>query len=320
MSASRARKIAVVGASGIGKFHANWWTLEGARVVAFVGTSPASVAETTEVLRSLCGFDGRGYTSLSELIEREQPDIVDVCSPADCHCTHVREALACGCDVLCEKPFLFDSSLEFTQLRSQAAELVELAAAEGRTLGMCTQHFVASRTCLELCREIEPGFLPKRLRVYVASPALGRPPDAVGLWVDLAPHLVGAVQAVASDGRPDWDTLRTQFDGDSAQASFGFDCGDGRRVECELVAGRRREAPLHARDFDMDEHRFVFAGMRGEDGVFCASIESPLGTLTRPDMMHLLIRECLAGHAPVDALSAQKNLDWMLRILEHAGF
>lgn len=319
MSVSYAPKIAVIGASGIGKFHANWWTLEGANVVAFVGTGAASVEATTVVLRKLFGFAGRGYTSLTELLEKERPDLVDVCSPSACHYAHVKEALAFGCDVLCEKPFLFDVSLGYPELREQAAELVELARAGGRTLGLCTQHYVASRICMELCRERDPGFAPSRYRVYLASPALGRPPDPVSLWVDLSPHLIGAVQAVAPAGRPDWTTLRTEFEGDVTRAVFEFECGQGRRMSCDLMAGRRREEPLHARDFELDSQRFVFEGMRGDDGVFCARIVSPTGALQRPDMMHLLIREYLAGKPPVDAAAAQQNLEWMLEILDRAG-
>ncbi|MCC6486037.1 MAG: hypothetical protein IT364_00925, partial [Candidatus Hydrogenedentes bacterium] len=78
-SASPGKRVAVLGASGIGKHHAKWWALEGAHVCAIAGSSEASVCKTAAGLQELFGFCGRGYGSVEALLERERPNIVDVC-------------------------------------------------------------------------------------------------------------------------------------------------------------------------------------------------------------------------------------------------
>ena len=52
----------------------------------------------------------------------EGVDFVVVCSPDDCHMKHISAALACGCDVICEKPLV-----------PSAADLDELSLLEGKS-------------------------------------------------------------------------------------------------------------------------------------------------------------------------------------------
>ena len=46
----------------------------------------------------------QAYTSTTEKLIEEQPDIVSVCTPNRFHYDSVMSALAAGCSVFCEKP------------------------------------------------------------------------------------------------------------------------------------------------------------------------------------------------------------------------
>ncbi len=49
-----------------------------------------------------------GYTNIEEMLEKEQPDMVSVCSPNRFHADQAIAALKQGCHVLCEKPMCVD--------------------------------------------------------------------------------------------------------------------------------------------------------------------------------------------------------------------
>ena len=69
------------------------------------------------------------YTSPAELLEREKPDIVSICTPNQSHRELVELALNMGCHVICEKPV----ALHY----ADAKALYELAARKGKLLVAC---------------------------------------------------------------------------------------------------------------------------------------------------------------------------------------
>src|SRR5687768_9099806 len=101
-SMSETFKVAVIGASGIGKNHARWFHQHGCDVVAFVGSSPESVARTQKVLEDGFGFTGRGYTDVQEMLSNVKPNIVCVSSPPPHHFAQVLQSLQAGAHILCE--------------------------------------------------------------------------------------------------------------------------------------------------------------------------------------------------------------------------
>ena len=103
----RALRVAIAGASGIGKHHAKWFHRGGAQVVGFLGRSRESAAATERVLRDIFPFSGQGYWDLDQLLSEEAPEVVDVCLPNEAHFDCVTRALERGCHVLCEKPLVW---------------------------------------------------------------------------------------------------------------------------------------------------------------------------------------------------------------------
>jgi UDP-N-acetylglucosamine 3-dehydrogenase len=101
-------RVAVIGVRGVGKFHAQWFAKEGCEVVAFVSSSPETIAQNETAIKSVVpNFRGQGYCDLREMLEKERPDAVSVCSPHHLHAEHCLEALRHGVHVLCEKPLVW---------------------------------------------------------------------------------------------------------------------------------------------------------------------------------------------------------------------
>ncbi|WP_109474093.1 Gfo/Idh/MocA family protein [Ornithinimicrobium cavernae] len=122
--------VAVIGYSFMGRAHSNAWRNVAAfypdvppvRMRALVGRDGARVARAAAEL----GWDS-SVTDWRSVLEREDIDIVDVCTPGHLHAEVALAALAAGKHVLVEKP-LANSVAECEQLVTAAA------AATGRAL------------------------------------------------------------------------------------------------------------------------------------------------------------------------------------------
>ncbi len=313
------KRVAIVGASGIGKFHGQWWSLEGAEVCAFAGTTKASVERTAPILRGLFSFEGRGYTSIESMLEEAAPDIVDVCSPPGHHYAHARAALEQGCHVLCEKPFVYEEGAAREALLDQGRELQQLAQARGRKLAVCTQYAAAARIIEALWLSLRGGDAVTYFKGHLQVPVGGRDPNPRDTWIDLAPHLLSALFHFAPDGILDWNSLDTHFEGHGARALFTVIQKDRPPIQCDLVTRRTNEEPTHVRYFQLNECPFNIETEPGVDGTLSARIELPDRAYTKPDMMRLLIRDFLAGTPTTSVKDSLVHLDILLRILEASG-
>ena len=305
--------VAVLGAGGIGRHHANWWRQEGAEVVAILGRTPESVQRSAARLKELTGFAGGIYTDLAVLLCETHPGIVDVCVPAADHAALARQALETGCHVLCEKPLVFDAARTQEALMQEALALASLAGARGLRFGLCSQFSVAARTCRELLPA--PGPL-RRLAVELRSPTRGRAPDPAQAWIDLGPHLVAALQTLVPGGEPDWSTVRAAVEEYEARFDFSVQAPGAAPVTVHFTVGFTMGEPANVRRLALDETAFDLLGETGPDGLFRMRYRSGTGIdEPRPDPMRLLIREFLAGHPPLGPEAACENERLLLRLL-----
>ncbi|NIA13777.1 MAG: Gfo/Idh/MocA family oxidoreductase [Nitrospiraceae bacterium] len=312
-------RVAVIGASGIGKHHAKWWALEGADVCAFAGTSRESVAKTHAALENLFGFQGSGYDSIDAMLDAESPDIVDICSPPPLHYAHARAMLEAGCHVLCEKPFVYDPQLDRGTLLAQARELLDLAQAKNLRLGVCTQYSTGGRMYNEIWNEHRGDETVTFYHGHLESPAKNRAPDPVRVWVDLSPHPISVMLKAAPDGTVAWDTLRTAFEGYEASAEFDVMRPGKPPLQCVIVTRNATEPPLNVRHFRYNDFEFAVEGENNAEGIYCARIDTPCGRYLKRDMMHQLIHDFLSGHLAAQAEESLHSLDIMLRILDTAA-
>jgi predicted dehydrogenase len=95
-------KVAIVGLGGICKSaHIPGW--KSAKEIEFVAICDINPQKFGAVLGMLPGSP-RTYIDYKEMIDKEKPDIVDICTPNYLHSEIAVYALNAGCNVLCEKP------------------------------------------------------------------------------------------------------------------------------------------------------------------------------------------------------------------------
>ncbi|MEI8333329.1 MAG: Gfo/Idh/MocA family oxidoreductase [Chloroflexota bacterium] len=109
---------AVIGSGFIGTVHVEALRRIGVRVLGLLESSPELGAERAAAL----GLP-KAYASLAELLADDAVQVVHVTSPNELHHPQVKEILAAGRHVVCEKPLAMTSA--------ESAELVALAAASG---------------------------------------------------------------------------------------------------------------------------------------------------------------------------------------------
>ena len=193
---------AVIGSGFIGTVHIEALRRIGVQVHGLLGSSADRASERAGKL----GVP-RAYGSLTELLDDERVTVVHVTSPNHLHHAHVRQIVAAGRHVVCEKPLAMTST--------ESAELVELAAASDRVAAVnFNLRFYA---------------LNQHLRQFVAEGRLGEVRLVTGhyfqdwLLLDtdwnwrLEPEQGGALRAVADIGSH-WLDLTTFISGQRISA------------------------------------------------------------------------------------------------------
>lgn len=302
----------MIGARGIGRHHAHWWHRAGVHVAAIAGTSEETNARTAAELASMFGFSGRCYVDVRRMLAEERPDFVDVCSPPVFHFEHVMAAIEEGCHVLCEKPFVAGTGKSDSELMKQAEMLVEKAASSGRVLGLCSQYAMAAEKCLSLFRARLGRPAPASITAELASPCKGRPPDPDGVWMDLGPHLIACVQAMADDAEIADSTLRATGRPYHAVFSFTTKSRTHGDIRCSVHAFRTFGEPANVRRIVLDDMAFSIEGTRRPDGVYGAVYRTGSEVAEDDDPMFVLIRRMACLEPPLDAGRAIQNMRWLL--------
>ena len=109
---------AVIGSGFIGTVHIEALRRMGVRVHGLLGSTPERGAASAERI----GLP-KAYADLADLLADDRVEVVHVTSPNDLHHPQVRQILAAGRHVVCEKPLALTSE--------QSGELVRLAAESG---------------------------------------------------------------------------------------------------------------------------------------------------------------------------------------------
>jgi predicted dehydrogenase len=110
---------AVIGSGFIGTVHIEALRRIGVQVLGLLGSSPERGAASAHRI----GVP-KAYDSLADLLADERVEVVHVTSPNHLHHPQVKEILAAGRHVVCEKPLAMTSD--------ESHELVKLAAGSGR--------------------------------------------------------------------------------------------------------------------------------------------------------------------------------------------
>lgn len=114
---------AVIGTGFIGTVHLEALRRMGVPVVGVLGSSPERGAERAAALGV------KSFASLDDLLSDPTVRVVHVTSPNVAHYDQVRQILAAGRHVICEKPLAMTSA--------QSAEMVQIAKASGAVAAVC---------------------------------------------------------------------------------------------------------------------------------------------------------------------------------------
>ena len=320
-----APRVAILGASGIGKNHARWFDKHGCQVVGFLGTSEDSTSQTEADLSADFDFQGRGYSDLGELLANEKPDIVCVATPPHLHFNGVLQSLEAGAHVLCEKPLVYAPTRKFRENRDGAKELVKVAAKKKLTLGTQLQYGAATPILCKLA-----GLAPTEVGDFameLETPNPQAPRDPHELWIDLGPHPISIAQMLAGPGAKlaeETVTFEPFEDDDKTEvlARFSIVCADGRLLMVRaVVRGLRGEiARKPRRRFSFNGHAVSYAPLQSRKGGFQAQFVAPDGYASvYADPVDYLIgdflRACRTGEAPlISGDFGRENLEWMLKV------
>ena len=318
MAETKAKRVAIVGARGVGKFHAHWWALAGAEVCAFSGVSAPSMAKTLLMIQELAPFKGRSYTNVEEMISEERPDIVDVCSPMHSHFQYVRTALEHGCDVLCEKPFLYEAGAGRKAIMSQAALLAALAEEKGLSLSVSTQYSAGARFLEDIWNETRGDSELTYFKGHLQAPQSSREATAESAWMDLSPHPISVLLHFAKGGTLDRDSLDVLFEDFGARAKFRMTFPGRPPLDCDLVTRFSIEEPVHVRYFQFNDLPINIESEPDAEGVYGARIDTHTKSYRRHDFLRVAIRNFLEGRPCVSMEDTMGNLDLSLRVLERS--
>ncbi|NKB72600.1 MAG: hypothetical protein GKR89_36470 [Candidatus Latescibacteria bacterium] len=314
-------KVAVAGASGIGKHHAKWYHRAGCEVVAFWGRNQASCASTERALKEILPFAGRAYWDLPQMLDQEQPDLVDISLPNELHFDCAWQALEAGCHVLCEKPLVWDDGPS-AALLEKGQRLIDKARENGRQLGVCTQYAASLPHYGEL-HSLARGPVGPIHSFYAEMETLarGRQRDAATVWLDMGPHPLSLLLSWVPEGRLDPHSLQVQTGQREVTVRFDFITATDR-CRSEIVV-RDVEDGQPVRRFGVNGFVAHCEGRADEEGEYRAVLRHNKQEIVGTDFMELLIRQCVAAIEPpvvdkemlVRGEAGLRNLELQLQIL-----
>ena len=168
----------------------------GARIIAIVGTSTASVEEARLQLARDCAIDCVGYTDLGEAMRQQPADAVALCSPWRFHAQQLELVAGAGLHCLVEKPLVWPA------VRDEVDSLVAQFEQRELLLQMVAQWPCTLTSFAALHGTSTASSRSFRMRLSPIS--IG--PDMV---TDSAPHFLSMLHALWGAGR--CDKVRVEY-------------------------------------------------------------------------------------------------------------
>lgn len=309
-------RVAILGARGIGKHHAKWFHHSGAEVVACLGTCPDTAEAAAEALRGLFPFCGKAYHDLDTLLAEASPDILAITCPPQYHLGYVDLALERGLDVWCEKPLHFREGASSAQLVSEAEASMSRAREANSVFGLSLQYVAAADWLLDLYRD-RVGKAPEMQRfefLFESVKPSRAPDDFAALWIDLGPHQLALLQALAPGGKVAEGSLRLK--GEPPRLRLDFDwvcpCQPPCAVSFELATVESKPR----RQFGFDGLVWEYQGRSDASGVFRAILARKQEEVWGPDFLDASIKRFLAGAPYAGPDFALANTQLLLGILD----
>jgi hypothetical protein len=116
-------RIAILGASGVGRVHARIFHEAGADVCAVLGSSKESAKYASIKLKDLYGIDSQPYHCIDTLLVEARPNAVSICTPPQFHFEEIIAAFEKRVGVFCEKPLFWYSGISKLEVEGRLAEI-----------------------------------------------------------------------------------------------------------------------------------------------------------------------------------------------------
>ena len=317
-------RVAIIGASGVGKHHGKWFALEGCEVAAFVGRTPETVKSTEKAMRDLFGFSGRGYSDVAQMIEREKPEAVSVCSPHHLHDQHTIAALRAGAHVLCEKPIFWDTSMTAEQMLSHARDMMDEAARAGRLLAVNTQYVAAILAYDEIYRQNwgDPRPIGSVSLRMESKGGISGPNEYDEIWIDLASHPLSLLLRWLPGAEIVPGSIDCSIERHRVFARFRVRAAQSGEVPAEILLQNIFEgSPV--RRMGINGHAVDIGGGNDANGVYRTFLKWDGRQVQCDDLVHTSIKRFIAacagrGEPLAAAPEALHNLRLHLAILQQA--
>lgn len=236
-------KVGIVGYGGIAQnaHTPAWLKLKDSAAVAAVCDINK---DRFEQAKKLLSPGVKCYTDYREMIEKEKPDIVDICTPNYLHSPISVFGLQSGSNVLCEKP---DSVSVADVVKMQEAEKAsgkKLMVIRNNRYAMTSQylkHIAASGEAGEIytgrCGWIRKRGIPGKGGWFTTKEQSGGGPliDLGVHMIDLAIYLMGNPNAVSVSGCTYMKFADSEDEADSVHAKFG-EAKEGGTFDVEDLA------------------------------------------------------------------------------------
>lgn len=199
-------KIGIIGASGFGKYHGDWFSkIPGCEVTTILGSTKESAETTAEMMSQRLKRKIHPFHELDRFVTESGIQVCSVVSPNDLHFAHTMACLEAGLHVMCEKPLTFDKNLSLSENIHQAEQMVETAKKQSLVLAMNTHLAVLAIYWQQL---YEDRFQEKlscenlEFQLEVASRP-NRSCDPSQIALDLLPHTISLIDTLYPDNRID---------------------------------------------------------------------------------------------------------------------
>ena len=274
-------RVAILGASGFGHYHAREFKKAGAEVSAILGSTPESARQTADRLEQEYGISPEPHHDLEKLLETD-PDAVSVCTPNELHYDQVKRSLAAQKFVFCEKPLFWQKDISEGETTDMLSQLGELGA-EGRLgLNACNAILMDELDRLNAVPKDPKEF---EFRVFTNGPYQGK-----DIAVDLLPHALSLLLWIAPQGT--LEELGYHFA--THRAQFEFRWGD---LRCRFDL---REDPKGPKDLtiwiDGRGYRRIIDVVEGQFRIFLQEVKEDDAPLVQVhDPLEVMVADFVQG-------------------------
>ena len=188
-------RVSIIGAgrnrNGIGEYIAKYFHKNGANITSILGRTKKTASNASSALRKY-GISSAPYTDFHNMVEEEKPDAAVIASPSSTHYGYLVKCLDYGCNIFCEKPFIWQ---ETDDVGGVIENIFERAGEKNITIAMNSQWPFSIKYYEKICGPIDHG---KTDKFFISSSPIS---SGKNMIPDSVPHALSILYCVFGDGK-----------------------------------------------------------------------------------------------------------------------